>query len=231
VAKNHNLKSNVQQTEAQITGTYYEILNAQHMQTRSDWDLLVVLAQHEGFDLWVSNQTLNFMPALALTTDPYVLLWSDLGQGNRSSNMLDLKMKRSETIARDVIVNVTSWNQAQGKAFKTTVRKSQANKTAKQSAVNPQTYNFWPANLNQVQVNKFANAKMEEITRHERIVSATLPGDSLLVTRGLVKLVGTGTAWDQSYYPDTVHRSISFEHGYVMEVEAKNHSPLLTPSE
>jgi hypothetical protein len=171
------------------------------------------------------------LPALALTSDPYVLLWSDLGQGNRVSNAVDLKLRRSETIARDVVVNVVSWNQAQGRTFKTTIRKSQADKTTKQSAVNPQTYNFWPANLNQVQVNQFANSKIEEITRHERNIQATLPGDALLVTRGLLKLVGTGTSWDQVYYPDTVHREISFERGYCMEVTAKNHSPLLTANE
>lgn len=228
VAKNHGLMANVTQTAFKVTGSFYEIVNALHMQGRSDWDLLVLLAEHEGFDLWVSGHTLNFMPALALTGDPYVLLWSDLGQGNRVSNMLSLKLRRSETIARDVVVNVASWNQAQGKVFKTTVRKSQANKTTKQSSVNPQTYNFWPPNLNQVQVNQFANAKAEEITRHERGIDVSLPGDSLLVTRGLVRLVGTGSAWDQVYYPDTVRRMISVERGYTMELAAKNHSPLLT---
>jgi phage protein D len=230
VATNHGLQANVQQTAFKVTGTYYEILNAMHVQGRSDWDLLVLLAQHEGYDLWVNDHTVNFLPSLALTADPYVLLWSDQGQGNRVSNAMDLKLRRSETVARDVIVNVVSWNQAQARTFKATIRKSQADKTTKQSAVNPQTYNFWPANLNQVQVNQFANSKIEEITRHERIIQATLPGDALLMTRGLVRLVGTGTAWDQVYYPDTVHREISFDRGYCMEVTAKNHSPLLTPT-
>jgi len=228
IAQNHGLTPNVQQTAFKVTGTYYQILNAMHLQGRSDWDLLVVLAQHEGFDLWVSGHTLNFLPPLALTSDPYVLLWSDLGQGNRVSNAVDIKMRRSQTLARDVVVNVASWNQAQGKVFKATVKKSQANKTSKQSSVNPQTYNFWPPNLNQVQVNQFANGKAEEITRHERVIQASLPGDGLLQTRGLVKLVGTGTAWDQVYYPDTVRREISFEGGYRMELSAKNHSALLS---
>lgn len=228
IAKNHGLMPNVQQTAFKVTGSYYEIVNALHVQNRSDWDLLTLLAEHEGFDLWVSGHTLNFQPPLALTTDPYVLLWSDLGQGNRVSNMVSLKMRRSQTIARDVVINVASWNQAQGKVFKTTLRKSQANKTTKQSSVNPQIYYFFPPNLNQVQVNQFANAKAEEITRHERPILATLPGDSLLVTRGMAKLVGTGTAWDQVYYPDTVRRRISVKNGYTMELAAKNHSPLLT---
>jgi phage protein D len=228
IAINHGLTPNVQQTAFKVTGTYYQIINALHLQGRSDWDLLVVLAQHEGFDLWVSGHTLNFQPPLALTSDPYILLWSDEGQGNRVSNALDIKLGRSQTLARDVVVNVASWNQAQGKVFKATVKKSQANKASNQSTVNPQTYNFWPPNLDQVQVNQFANAKAEEITRHERVIHASLPGDGLLATRGLVKLVGTGSAWDQVYYPDTVRREISFERGYRMELSAKNHSALIS---
>jgi len=51
-----------------------------------------------------------------------------------------------------------------------------------------------------------------------------LPGDNSLTTRGMVQLVGTGTDWDQFYYPDTVTRRISFEEGYRMELRAKNHS-------
>jgi phage protein D len=231
IAKNHKLTPNVQQTAFRVTGTFYEILNAMHLQGRSDWDLLTILAEHEGFDLWVSGHTLNFQPPLALTADPYLLLWSDLRQGNRESNMLSLKLRRSETIARDVVVNVISWNQAQGRTFKATLRKSQANKTSKQSSVNPQIYNFWPPNLDQVQVNQFANARAEEITRHERSIHATLPGDGLLKTRGMVKLVGTGSAWDQAYYPDIVHRTISVEQGYIMELAAKNHSALVTASQ
>jgi phage protein D len=231
VAKNHGLIPNVQQTAFRITGTYYEILNAMHVQGRSDWDLIVLLAEHEGYDLWVSGHTLNFLPSLALTGDPYVLTWSDDGQGHRSSNTTDLKLRRSETLARDVVVNVVSWNQAQGKAFKATVRKSQAGKNAKQSSVNPQIYNFWPANLNQVQVNQFANSKAEEITRHERSLVAQLPADSLLATRGLVKLAGTGSAWDQVYYPDTVHRMLNIKEGYTMELVAKNHSQQITSNE
>jgi hypothetical protein len=39
-----------------------------------------------------------------------------------------------------------------------------------------------------------------------------------------VQLIGTNTAWDQFYYPDTVTRRLSVEEGYRMELRAKNHS-------
>jgi uncharacterized protein (AIM24 family) len=35
-------------------------------------------------------------------------------------------------------------------------------------------------------------------------LSATLPGDMLLDCSMLVEVRGTGTAWDQTYYPDAL---------------------------
>ena len=69
-----------------------------------------------------------------------------------------------------------------------------------------------------------ANSLLADLTRHEKVLSASLPGDNLLTTRAMVKLVGTGTDWDQVYYPDTVHRSLSMAGGYRMELRAKNHA-------
>jgi hypothetical protein len=53
-------------------------------------------------------------------------------------------------------------------------------------------------------------------------LTAYLPGDSLLDCSKLLELRGTGTGWDQIYYPDSVKRSISIDEGYRMEVTAKN---------
>ena len=65
----------------------------------------------------------------------------------------------------------------------------------------------------------------DKITRHERLLSAELPGDLELDSRSLVRLSGTGTSWDQAYYPESVTRRLSFEGGFTMSLRAKNHSP------
>jgi hypothetical protein len=87
-----------------------------------------------------------------------------------------------------------------------------------------QTYSFTVPNLTRDQAEQFALAQIAEITRHERILTASLPGDNDLTTRAMVQLIGTNTAWDQLYYPATVTRRISFDEGYRMELRAKNHS-------
>jgi phage protein D len=226
VAASHGLNANVQATSNRA-GSFIEVLNAKLNQTASDWELLVTLAQQEGFDLWVTGHTINFQPPVLKTTDPYVLLWSDYGQGNRVSNMKELVLRRSETLARDVVVKVYSWNQSQGKVFASTPRRRQVNKTGTQLAQTVQTFSFYPANLTQQQVNQYANSMVEEITKHERTLIARMPGDNLLTTRIPVKLAGTGTDWDQIYYPDTIIRNLSLSNGYTMELRAKNHSAVI----
>jgi hypothetical protein len=189
--------------------------------------LLMFLAQQEDFDMWVAGQTLYFQPPVSYSTDPYVLLWSDDGQGNRLANFETIKLHRSETLARDVIVKVLSWNQVQETTVVAEAKRNQANKSQRSGGA-AQLYTFHPPNLNKDQADKFAAARLADITKHERVINITLPGDSLLTNRSLIKLVGTGTQWDQHYFVDTVTRKMSPKEGYTMEVRAKNHSPQST---
>ncbi|MFD2271423.1 hypothetical protein ACFS07_10485 [Undibacterium arcticum] len=38
-------------------------------------------------------------------------------------------------------------------------------------------------------------------------------------------MVGTGTAFDQTYYPESIVREMDLTGGYTMTIKAKNHSP------
>ena len=222
LAIRRGLDSNVQATTT-LAGTYYEIDHALTTQEETEWDLLVYLAEREGFDVWVSGTTLYFQPSPATTAPPYVMLASRNPDGTFVSNASQLRVSRSQTLARDVIVMVRSWNQKQQRAFTVTAKRSQAKKKQR-SGGTAQTYSFIRPNLTRDQAQQFAEAKAEEITRHERVLNAELPGDSALTTRATVRLVGTGTDWDQLYYPDSVTRRLSMSEGYRMTLRAKNHS-------
>lgn len=220
LAQRHGLRASVQATTAKA-GTYYSSENVVLTQDQSEWDLLVYLAEHEGFDVWVSGNTLNFQPSPVNTNPAYKISWQDFPQV--SSNAIDIHLSRSETLAKDIIVKVQSWNQKQQRAFTVTYKVTQANKSQRTGGL-AQTYSYSVPNLTRDQALALAKSKAEDITRHERILTASLPGDNKLTTRAMVQLVGTNTAWDQSYYPDTITRRISFEEGYRMELRAKNHS-------
>ncbi|MFO0906768.1 MAG: hypothetical protein U0835_00110 [Isosphaeraceae bacterium] len=222
LALRHGLDSAVQATETNA-GTYYEIDHAEVTHEMTEWDLLAYLAEREGFDAWVAGTTLHFEPPPAEAGEPYVLLWSEPGDGTRASNATSLHLRRSQTLARDGVVTVRSWNQKQQAAFTVTARRPQAKKSQRRGGTS-QTFSFVRPNLTRDQAQQFAEAKAEEITRHERVLSASLPGDNALTTRTTIRLVGTGTDWDQVYYPDAVTRRLSMQEGYRMEVRAKNHS-------
>lgn len=222
LAKRHGLTPSVKPTKTRA-GSYYSTDNVVLTQEQTEWDLLIYLAQRENFDVWVSGTTLFFQPSPVEAALPYLLVWSEPPQ----SNALDIRLERSQTLARDVIVKVQSWNQKQQRSFVVTYKATQAFKSQRVGG-KAQTYSYVVPNLTRDEALKFAQAKAQEITRHERILTASLPGDNTLTTRAMVKLVGTGTAWDQNYYPDTVTRRISADQGYRMDLRAKNHSTLST---
>jgi phage protein D len=223
IATEHGLTASAMATTTRV-GTYYELYHLQVTKDQSEWDLLMFLAEREGFDLWVSGRTINFQPPVALNADPYVLLWSDQGQGNRVANFEILKLHRSQTLAKDVTVTIKSFNQAQGTNVTATAKRSQANKSQRVGGAS-QLYTYYEPNLTQAAAQQLANSRAEEITRHERVITGVLPGDNLLTNRSLIKLVGTDTEWDQVYFIDSVTRKMSMREGYSMEFRAKNHSP------
>ena len=226
VAGHPNMVADITPTKRRI-GSHNQI-NSRCLMSQSEWDLLVMLAQEESYDLWVNGNTLHFKPMALSTDDPYIVKWQDLGQGQRTSNVIDVEMSRSQTLARDLIVEVYSWNQEQGKKFTATVKRVKSGNTRGASSQTVQTYRFQPPNLTQEQVNAYANAKADEISKHEKTITVTLPGDNLLTARTPLRLNGTGTSWDQIYYPDTVTRRLSFHNGYTMEVKAKNHGAVIS---
>lgn len=223
LALRRGLDSDVQATTTKA-GTYYSQDNVLLTHEQTEWDLLIYLAQKEGFDVWVSGQTLYFQPSPVSSAAPYLLTAS--GQP-LDANAVQIRLHRSETLAKDVIVKVQTWNQKQQKAFTVTYKVVPRANTSQRAGGTAQIYSFVVPNLTRDQAQQLAQAKAEEISRHERVITASLPGDNTLTTRAMVKLVGTNTSWDQNYYPDTVTRRISLE-GYRMELRAKNHSPQST---
>jgi phage protein D len=227
IAGRHGLTPNVQATTTRV-GQYYEIDQTRLTATQPEWDLLIFLAEQEGFDLWVSGKTLNFQPPVDETSNPYLLRWSETG--TKLSNCTELKLRRSQTLAKDVIVKIRSWHQAQGVPFTVQAKRTQAAK-GQRSGGEAQTYFFTVANLTQKQAQQLANQRLEQITRHERVINANLPGDNLLTVRTPLSLSGTNTQFDQVYFVDSVKRTLTMNGGYDMEVRAKNSSTSSTVAE
>ncbi|MBN9559422.1 MAG: hypothetical protein J0H14_01675 [Alphaproteobacteria bacterium] len=221
-AGRHNLSSQVTETRTPV-GRYYQdehdrITLGQFSRATTEWDLLVFLAQQEGFDVFVSGTTLHFQPPagadVALTLSP--------------DAVLDLRLERSLTLARDIEVTVKSWNSRQQSAFTQTARsrgRGQGAGLGGGRAGPPQRYVIVRPNLTSDQALQLAQQKLAELTRHERVISATMPGELTLTPRSLITLQNTGTEFDQTYYVDTIERHLHMEGGFTQHLRCKNMYP------
>lgn len=227
LANEAGLTPNVAATTT-LVGRYY---SGDHTVTALDqfnrastqWDLLVYLADQEGFDVWVDGTTLNFQPPPAtLKTVSLPYKQGDIPQFNGMS----LSLHRAMTLAKDVEVQVRSWDSHHKKGFTVTVRGSiKTNAGAVVKLGPPQTYVFVQPDLTHAQAELYAQQKLIEISKHERVVEVKMPGDLTTNVRDKIALSGTSTSFDQTYYIDTIVRQASLKSGFVQSMTLKNHSP------
>lgn len=222
LAQRHGLIPAVTPTTTPV-GRYYQdehdrITLNQFSRATTEWDLLTFLARQEGFDIFVHGTTLYFMPAQQ-QSDLRVL---------RPEDCIDLHLLRSLTLARDIEVTVKSWNSRQKTAFSQTARAARGGRQAGASSSRTQSlqrYVLVRPNLTPDQALQLAQRKLAELTQHERVIEATMPGELSLTPRSAIVLAGTGTDFDQTYFVDVIERSISPHAGFVQRIRAKNTSP------
>jgi phage protein D len=232
LAQRHGLTPVVTTTSTKA-GTYYEIENRRIPLDRTEWDLLTWLAHEEGFVVYVKGKELHFEPQADPDSAKYALRWVppalDGSQLTPEFNGKRLVCSRNLTLANDIVVYVRSWNTKQKKGFtvkaQATHAKTATGRGRQQPAGAAQVYSYVRPGLTKEQAQKVANAKLVELSAHEMKISAELPGDNLLAMGMLIDLSGTGTAFDQAYYPDSIVRAMSVRDGYTMRVTAKNHPP------
>jgi hypothetical protein len=191
---------------------------------------LIYLAQREGFDVFVEGTVLHFQPTTPPNAAPFLIRWQPPGPIPRL-NVITLRCSRSDTLAKDIQVQVRSWNSQQARAFTKTARAagtkrpSASGTSAFGKGVTTQNYAFVKPNLTEDQAQQVANQLAIDLSKHERVIEVSMPGDLTLTPRNLVRLEGTATSWDQTYYVDEIHRSLSFSDGFKQTLRLKNSSP------
>jgi phage protein D len=228
LARRHGMQTQSFPT-ATLAGKYYEIDHAKIVLEMSEWDVLTYLARKENAEVFVRGNTLVFRPRPSGPGVPYVIRWQPPAQERHPvSNAVRVSFQRNLTLAKDVVVFVRTWNQKdkEGRTVKAAATHNKSKVLRGGTALGEsQIYRFTVANLTVEQAKQFAQAKLAEITQHEIRLTATLPGDNDLTMDNSIQVIGTGTAYDQTYYPNSISREFSIDEGYVMHVNAKNHSP------
>ena len=218
LAGRHGLSADVTATTTPV-GRYWQLEHDrlvldQFARATTEWDLLVTLAQFEGFDLWVSGNALRFHPQQADETVPTALRAAATAAG--PANVMCLELHRSLTLARDIVVTVKSWNNRQANAFVQTASKGRGFR-----ALN---YVYVVPNLSPDDARRLAQRKLAELSQHERVMVAEMPGDLFSAPRQAVRVEGTMTSFDQVYWIDRVERHLSVAHGFTQTLHARNSS-------
>lgn len=225
MAAKYGLEARVTPTTTRV-GVYY---GAEHVDLKSDrteWDLLTWLARQEGFRVFVKGKALYFTPPPSTSASrPFVFERTVDGNGLASWNGQSVKFRRSLTVAKDIQVTVTSWNAKQKRAF--TVK---ATRSKKGNGAGVQKYAYRIANLTPEQAQQKANALLAEISQHEMKVAIEGPADTAMAIDSVIRVKGTGTDFDQIYFPRSIQRTLTQDGGFNWSIEAKNHSPESEPN-
>ena len=229
LAAKHGIATQITPTRTPV-GVYFQRDRVLMRAGRSEWDLISYLARSEKFVAYFDQQTLFFGPDPLPSADPYSIQWGTDQSGNPFANVLAISFSRSQTVTKGVAVTVRSADPLNKSVvvanYPSAPRTIQAGKASPFGDV--QTYSFTlPPGRTPAQCQAFAQARYHEIVSHEMKLEARLPGDVLLSSRQMVKVSGTGTAFDQSYFPRSITRSMSREGGFTMTVAAQNQSPQL----
>lgn len=230
IAQAHGLTPVVQATTTKA-GKLYAIDFVNLAVEHSEWDILTYLADKEGFRAWVRGQSLFFQPVPDPTkTEPYEMVWQPrtTERGVPVANFEMLKLQRSLTVSRGIQVVIRSFNAKTGKALTVAFppNKPKSIKVGKSTVgQGSQVYTKTIPGLDRAAALQRAQNWYQQLVAHEMKMQFAFPGDNSLDVTSIVKLSGTGTAWDQNYYPDSISRVMTVNGGYALSGHAKNHSP------
>lgn len=226
LAQRHGLTPVVTATSDKV-GSYYQIDHVQLTDLHTEWDLLTWLAAQVGFVVYVKGHELHFEPGPDPSTAPmYPIVWTEADSTQPFGCTAEqLSFSRTLTVGNTISVTVRSWNQKQRKGFSKTYPDNRTKGIRPGTATSPtQQYFMEVPNLTPDQAAKMAQAKYNELIKQEMRLSAAMPGDSTLSITNIIQVSGTGTVYDQKYYPESVTRRMGIDEGYFMSVSAKNHS-------
>ena len=209
LAGRHRLLPDVQSTTTPV-GRYWQLEHDNLVldgfaRATTEWDLLVTLAQYEGFNVWVQGTTLHFRAANT-QAPPTVLQITELSA---------LHLERALTLAGGVEVTVKSWHSRAAQCYVQTA-------SATQAAGDVQSYVYIAPNLTPDMALKLAQRRLAELTQHERVLVAEMPGELSLVPGQRILLQGSGTAFDRTYAIDSVERRLDMSHGFTQSLRARN---------
>lgn len=181
----HGLKPQATATKTAI-GTYLNNNQAHLAEESSEWDILLFLAQQEGFVVRVLGGTGYFGPLAEianLKADPIVFTW---GQ-----NIIELEIERGQMARKKIEVEVISWHNGQRIVEKAGVRKEVEEKVVQR---------FMIPGLTRQQAKQRASGILIELTQQEWFGTIRTDWVPELSIDRRISLHGVGKGLSQVFY-------------------------------
>lgn len=228
LANENNLTPVVTPTTTKL-GTFYVLDQTLMARERSQWDLLVAAASAEGFVVYVEGDKLIFKPLPDEQSNPYVIYWQPATNAFSSpvSNAIKLTFERDMILAQGVKVVVrVPYNTQTGNAFTVSASTENSGRVRSKGLPAPngkkQVYSYVKSGLTKDQALQFARNTLRNIGIHSVTAVATMIGDSTIKKDTVIKVQGTDSNYDSTYYVFHVLRTIVMN-GFRMTMTLKNH--------
>jgi phage protein D len=185
----------------------------------SEWSLIVALAEREGKVAYIKGDTLYFTAPGNNDSEggSFTVRYSPPSpQQAASGNFVRLRCLRNLALSGEVKVEVQSFDRRQKKVI--TGKKESGGG----GEGNPVEYNYRIPGLSQSEADAIADKKLQENTKHEKVIEIEMPGDTSVDPRMMLQLQGTQSSFDQSYFIDSIRHMFGFHIGYEMLITARN---------
>jgi len=192
IAEGHGLTPAVTATSI-LVGQYYERDHARNAlgvnaRATSEWNLLVALAQIEGFSIGVAGETLLFGPVA--TAAPVLVTAADFSR---------LSLDYAATLPG--AANVLSWN-----ARNKTVYRSSTGSGASTSLIRP--------NLSLAGAQRLAASHAQTVSGQALMLSGVMPGETNLTAGSVLQLSGTNSIFDCAFVVVALARRLTAGRGF-----------------
>ena len=210
-------------------GTIYKHAFTKLNRSTTEWNFLCFLAQEEFFECFVRGKDLHFEP-LAKNPPIYEMIWKDEDVDNlRQFYGTKLTVTRNLTLAKDIIVYLRVKSiKAPHKPFTVPARSRHTkdptlNRGHRYIGTPQAIFRIEDVALDKKKAFIEAERILAEVSRHQmKLIADGIPADEILTPQHIIRLKGTGS-YDKDYHHDSIIINISVEHGYKMNIIAKNH--------
>lgn len=220
LAKKHGLTPNVTNTTT-LAGTYYNKDSSVISDTSSEWDLLMYLAQQEGFVVRVSGTTLYFGPIEKVTSislPPIEMTWGD--------NISSLTIDRQPHGARDIEVKVFSYDRKTKKQVVGTATAKSINTKKLTSPLNRDVYKeyYQISGLTKAQADAKAKSILQQLSLDQLVGTLKTNGEMDFTVDRRISLQGVGAILSQTYYISRVteYFDLTSSDGFYVEIAFVN---------